>query len=212
MIENLREFGLCMCLVMKTMETEKYLKKADYFSVVDIGSTNICYTRYKITGQVIESIGYSKSQPRLAALINEEKKLDLSVAERIANILLRLKISSSYEDYYVFGTSAIREAKNWREIVSLVYNKTGLVIHVLSGLEEARLVFKSLLHDFPVKSKPILGLDIGGGSTELILGNEKDLHFLHSFQFGCLSLLKRFRLEKKCSYEKLNNIVFYLKS
>ena len=201
-----------MCIVTKTVETPKYLKKTDYFSVVDIGSTNICFTRYKITGQVIEAIGYSKSQPRLAALINDEKKLDLSIAGRIAEILLKFRISRSYQDYYVFGTSAIREAKNWREIVSLVYKKTNLTIHVLSGLEEARLVFKSILHDIPSKNKLILGLDIGGGSTELILGNEKDLHFLHSFQFGCLSLLKCFRVEKKCSHEKLKNIEFYLKS
>ena len=69
------------------------------------------------------------------------------------------------------ATSAARDAENAEEFIARVRERVGVEPEVLDGLEEARVSFAGATRDLPPLPEPLLVIDIGGGSTELILGN-----------------------------------------
>lgn len=111
------------------------------------------------------------------------------------------------ERFRVIGTSALRRAKNTAEFKKLIKDRLGINIEVITGEEEARLSFYGALGgvDFngllklyeiiktPESSKNILVMDIGGGSTEFILGSmERNIILANSVDIGCVNLTEKF--------------------
>ncbi len=81
------------------------------------------------------------------------------------------EISKSHNaDMRATATSAAREAGNRDEFRKIILNKTGVNIEIINGLEEARLIFRGIQNAVPIFDKKSLAVDIGGGSTEFILG------------------------------------------
>ena len=114
--------------------------------------------------------------------------LNSEVLERFIN----LAKSKNCEKICVIGTSALRDSKNSEEFVKKAYEKTGINVEIISGEMEANLGFlgiKSILDE----KKYTLTIDIGGGSTEFILGNNHgDLVFSKSENIGVVRLTERF--------------------
>lgn len=95
--------------------------------------------------------------------------------------------------FYAVATSATREASNRDELVSRFQEKLEIEIHVISGREEARLIYLGVISD--VKLDPdenALLIDIGGGSTEMIIGNQQNPLFLHSVKVGAIRITNHF--------------------
>ncbi|XP_057549904.1 uncharacterized protein LOC130828114 isoform X2 [Amaranthus tricolor] len=94
----------------------------------------------------------------------------------------------------VVGTSAIREASNRDIFLNEVKKKLGFDFHVniLSGVEEARLIYLGVLQFLPIYDKRVLTLDIGGGSTEFVVGNYGRVLFADSIRLGHLTLTQKF--------------------
>lgn len=90
------------------------------------------------------------------------------------------------------ATSATRDAENAEDFIGMVKVETGLDLKVISGLEEARLIYLGVSRGHDLKGKNGLFIDIGGGSTELILGHEGDFSFLDSLQIGTIRVYNRF--------------------
>jgi exopolyphosphatase/pppGpp-phosphohydrolase len=90
------------------------------------------------------------------------------------------------------ATAATREAANRNEFVRCVKEKTGLEVEVLSGEEEARLVYLGVLQFLPVFGKSVLVIDIGGGSTEFVVGKGGKVSFGASLKLGHVSLTEKF--------------------
>jgi exopolyphosphatase/pppGpp-phosphohydrolase len=90
------------------------------------------------------------------------------------------------------ATAATREAANRNEFVRCVKEKTGLEVEVLSGEEEARLVYLGVLQFLSVFGKSVLVIDIGGGSTEFVVGKEGKVSFRASLKLGHVSLTDKF--------------------
>jgi exopolyphosphatase/guanosine-5'-triphosphate,3'-diphosphate pyrophosphatase len=90
------------------------------------------------------------------------------------------------------ATSAVRDAKNGGRFVEYIRKRTGIKVEVVTGEEEARLIFLSAIHHVDSKNKRCLVIDIGGGSMELILGNAKDVRFMDSYKLGVARLTDRF--------------------
>ena len=93
----------------------------------------------------------------------------------------------------VVATSAVRDARNQQELISAVKQACGLVIRVISGDEEADFGFKGVTSDPRLAKEPLLLLDVGGGSTEFILGQHDQKHFGESFPLGTVRLLEELR-------------------
>ncbi len=90
------------------------------------------------------------------------------------------------------GTSTLRRAKNARYFGVAAEHALGHPIEVISGVEEARLIYKGVLHSLPPHAGHRLVLDIGGGSTELILGRADNTKALESLHLGCVAMTERY--------------------
>lgn len=109
--------------------------------------------------------------------------------------------SYNVEDYRAVGTCALRKSSNSDWFVSYIYRNSGIKIDIISGEEEASLSFYGAVRDVDLKSSffkkhksgNILVLDIGGGSSELILGDSMcHLKLIESVDIGCVTLTEKF--------------------
>ena len=75
------------------------------------------------------------------------------------------------------GTSAIREAKNQSAFLQRLFKETGLKVHVISGEEEARLIYLGVSSGINIGEEKAVFIDLGGGSTEVVIGNQNQCCF-----------------------------------
>jgi exopolyphosphatase/guanosine-5'-triphosphate,3'-diphosphate pyrophosphatase len=93
---------------------------------------------------------------------------------------------------HAVGTSAVREARNQDEFLKRVRRECGIRIHVIPGQEEARLIYIGILQALPVFDKKILMIDIGGGSTEYLIGRRGIPEFIQSLKMGAIRMTERY--------------------
>ena len=92
--------------------------------------------------------------------------------------------------YKACATSAMREAKNSKEITDLIKKETGVKIDIISGTQEASYVFENHIAENLDEKKSYLYIDVGGGSTELTLFSKNKIIFKDSFDIGTIRILK----------------------
>lgn len=97
------------------------------------------------------------------------------------------------ENIMAFATSAFRGADNGKEFTDKVFELYGLPIQVISGTREAELIHKGVQAAIPLTSTPDLIMDIGGGSTEFILCNNREVFWQKSYKLGVSRLLEKFK-------------------
>jgi len=90
------------------------------------------------------------------------------------------------------GTSAIREARNQSEFLQKLFNETGLNVHVVTGMEEARLVYLGVSSGIDIGEEKAVFIDLGGGSTEIAIGDQYNWYSLHSLKLGAIRLTTQF--------------------
>lgn len=110
---------------------------------------------------------------------------------------------------YVFATSAIRSADNGAEFVKAAAD-LGLKINVINGQQEAGLIYEGVRQVTKISEHPTLIMDIGGGSTEFILLQERKVVFKESFKIGSARLLERFRPSDPISADEKDAVFQYL--
>ncbi len=101
------------------------------------------------------------------------------------------------------GTNTLRNASNSEAFLDLAEEALGHPIDIIAGVEEARLIYLGVAHSKAVADRQRLVMDIGGGSTELIIGNDAGPIFMESLEMGCVSITKRFFGNGKISPLKL---------
>lgn len=109
-----------------------------------------------------------------------------------------------------FGTSALRNARNAGEFVEAVRSRYGVQVQVIHGDEEAALILDGVRQAVTFTAKPVLVMDIGGGSIEFILATDKALMWKRSFELGATRLLERFRPSDPIGLEEHFRIAAYL--
>ena len=100
--------------------------------------------------------------------------------------------SHRVEQIVTAATSAVREAPNGRDFLQTILDDLGMEVDLVSGPEEARLIYLGVLSGMPFGDRPHLLLDIGGGSTELILADGRDARALTSTRVGAVRLQRDF--------------------
>lgn len=93
------------------------------------------------------------------------------------------------EHYRACATSAMRDAKNGQEIITSVQKESGIQIEIISGDEEANLIYENHIAEGLDKNFGYLYIDVGGGSTELTHYKNGKIHYQHSFNIGTIRLL-----------------------
>ena len=96
------------------------------------------------------------------------------------------------QEVLAITTAAVRDASNGTEFIHRAYVCTGIHLTVISGMEEARLIYLGVSGGLPHSSQPRLFVDIGGGSTELIVGDSHAHYSLDSLKIGCVRLTNQF--------------------
>lgn len=120
----------------------------------------------------------------------------LGAARRFADIAR----SAGAEQIVGVGTAAIREAENRQAFLSRLHDETGIDLHVVSGKEEARLIFLGVVGGFDLGERNAFLIDIGGGSTETSVGTRHEALYLNSLKLGAIRLSSRFRPNSIGSY------------
>lgn len=110
------------------------------------------------------------------------------------------------------ATSATREASNAAEFIERARREAGVEIEVISGLEEARLIHLGILQAVPVFDQRVLCIDIGGGSTELLIGRRNEILAARSFKLGAVRLTDRFFPEGEISKSGLRDCRSHIRS
>jgi exopolyphosphatase/guanosine-5'-triphosphate,3'-diphosphate pyrophosphatase len=90
------------------------------------------------------------------------------------------------------GTSAIREARNQSDFLQRLLSETGLNVHVISGEEEARLICLGVSSGIDIGEEKAIFIDLGGGSTEIAIGNQHKCFYVYSLRLGAIRLTTQF--------------------
>lgn len=134
---------------------------------------------------------------------------DALTALRKARILAE---SHHVETILAVATSAIREAPNGLQFVRLVEKEVNLRIRVVSGIEEARLIYLAIRESVHLNGKTFMGVDIGGGSVEFMWGTRSELFACESLKLGVLRLADHFSLSDPPTRSELSALSDYIQS
>lgn len=164
-------------------------------AAVDLGSNSFRLEIGKVDGAHIARQGYWKETVRLAAGLDEsnrlsKKSIDIAV-ETLARMNERLR-GMKNEHVRAVGTQSLRQARNLNEFLIEAQAALGFPIEVISGREEARLVFEGCMHTLPPSTARRLVVDIGGASTEVVVGKGFLADNAESFKVGCVNTSLRF--------------------
>jgi len=108
------------------------------------------------------------------------------------------------------ATSAVREAANGDEFIERVRDATGIEVEVVSGFEEARLIYLGVLQSLPVFNERIALFDIGGGSTEFLIGERGKTAYANSFKIGAIRMTQRFFPNERITSEQVEACRLYV--
>jgi exopolyphosphatase/guanosine-5'-triphosphate,3'-diphosphate pyrophosphatase len=149
---------------------------------------------------------------RLGSGSSDMKYLSASAAARGLAALKRFKRIASTKGAPIraVATSAVREALNKNEFIEKVKHETGIDIEVISGFEEARLIYLGVLQALPVYKKRILLIDIGGGSTEFLIGEKRKIRYSNSLKIGAVRLTERFFSSQKYTDKSIKKCRKYI--
>jgi exopolyphosphatase / guanosine-5'-triphosphate,3'-diphosphate pyrophosphatase len=164
-------------------------------AAVDLGSNSFHCQVARVVGDQIYPLDSLREPVRLGAGLGDDKMLDSASQERSLAALRRVGERLRGLDrraVRAVGTNALRVAKNAPAFLKLARLALGFPIEVIAGREEARLIFIGVQHSLPPSQERRLVIDIGGGSTEFIIGAGFKPQKLASLFMGCVSFSRRY--------------------
>ncbi len=184
-------------------------------AAIDLGtnSFHIVIVRIRPDG-TLESLTKEKESVRLGSGSSDYAVIAEDSIERGIACLKRFKtLADSYgAEIRAVATSALREAENRDVFLTRAKKEIGLKIDVVSGNEEARLIYLGILQGLPVFDKRILMIDIGGGSTELLVGEKGEILFSTSLKLGAIRLTEKFLKKDPLSMMDLQKCRIHIES
>jgi len=145
-------------------------KNQDTYAAIDLGSNSFHMAVAQPEGRSIRIIDSLRAPVRLGAGLDNKKNItpatEQMALETLSQFSERLR-DVPRENIRIVGTNTLRRARNSDEFIDKAYELLGKRIEIISGREEARLIFESVAHTQPENNDRRLVIDIGGGSTEL---------------------------------------------
>ncbi|MDQ6799010.1 MAG: Ppx/GppA family phosphatase, partial [Actinomycetota bacterium] len=132
-----------------------------------------------------------KEMLRLGDVLSHEGRISEAAMKRAVTTVRRFRALAEgvdSDDVVACATSAIREADNGGELVDRINSEAGVRVSVISGLEEARLIFEAVRASVVIDPGPALCLDLGGGSLEVTVGDTSGLRWASSVKLGAARL------------------------
>ena len=176
----------------------------ELIAAVDMGSNSFRLQIGRVLDNQIYPLDSLKDPVRLASGLSAGKMLDTPSQMRALDALSRFGErlrGFAPEAVRAVATNTLRVAKNALEFLPLAEKALGFPIEIIAGREEARLIYLGAVHSLPAAQHKRLVVDIGGGSTEFIIGRRIEPQLLESLYMGCVSYTLRFfpdgRIDKK---------------
>jgi exopolyphosphatase/guanosine-5'-triphosphate,3'-diphosphate pyrophosphatase len=161
--------------------------------VIDIGTNSVKLLVADVAGDTVEPVWEGSEQTRLGRGFYDDHRLRadaIADTARAAAQFTQTAREHGASTLRIIATSAARDAVNAAELLHALRAATGHAVEVISGEQEAEWAFQGVLADASLQAAPLLILDVGGGSTEFILGNQGHALFRDSFKLGTVRLLE----------------------
>lgn len=183
--------------VEASTSTEDRSNPDPIIAAIDIGtnSVHMVVVRIKASLPAFSIIAREKETVRLGDRDPHTGNLTPAAIQRALSALKRcqeIAKSLNAQQILAVATSAVREAPNGQEFVRSIESELGLSVNLISGQEEARRIYLGVLSGVEFNNQPHLIIDIGGGSTELILGDTHAPRTLSSTKIGAVRLTSEF--------------------
>ena len=174
------------------MKSKKIGPNGRVVSFIDIGTNSVRLLVVRLNPNHSYTIlSRQKQQVRLGEGEFEEDEIQPEAIERLVVVCKKftdLARTFSTEEFVAVATSAMREATNQNEILHLVRQEAQIDVHVISGQEEARLIYLGVASGTHIEGRQAFFIDIGGGSTEIAVGGDRTYQYLESFHLGAIRL------------------------
>jgi len=166
------------------------MARHDTLAAVDLGSNSFHLQIGRVVDGQIYPLDAVREVVRLGGGLTAEKRIDratqAAALEALAKFGERLR-GFPRPAVRVVGTNALRVAKNSPQFLREARAALGFPIEVISGREEARLIYLGVAHALPLSAQRRLVVDVGGGSTEFIIGTGLEPQLTESLYMGCVS-------------------------
>ena len=172
-----------------------HMESAPAIAAIDIGTNSIhMVVARRLDGGASEILTREKEPVRLGRGSRDMKRLEPAAIERTVDALGRFRqIADAYgAEVVAVATSAVREAENQAEFLERARSGAGMSVSVISGVEEARLIHLGALSAVQAADRPHLVIDIGGGSTEFVVGTSTTPTLVRSLKLGHIRLTDRY--------------------
>ncbi|WP_206483548.1 Ppx/GppA phosphatase family protein [Thalassotalea sp. G2M2-11] len=167
---------------------------SEYLAALDIGSNSFHFVLARQVGEHLQLVHREKYQVQLAEGLNEHNMLSAEAIERGLSTLAHLTTTTKNikaDNFRAVATFTLRQAKNSHEFLAAARRVFPFTIEVISGHEEARLIYQGVAHYLQNDIKQLV-LDIGGGSTECVIGRKLQINAVESLNIGCVSYQQQF--------------------
>lgn len=165
------------------------------YAAIDLGSNSFHMMVAQPDGNSIRKIDSLRMPTRLGAGLDEQKRLKPETMQfsmqALSHYAERLR-DVPRKHIRMVGTNTLRRAKNSDEFMRKARQLLGVPVDIISGREEARLIFIAVANMFPDRDCERLVLDIGGGSTEMVIGKGFNPDLMESVNMGCVSYTHQF--------------------
>lgn len=169
--------------------------KNETLAAVDLGSNSFHLQIGRVVDDQIYLLDSLREPARLGAGLTRDRRIDRSTQLRALEALGRFGErlrGFSRESVRAVGTNALRVARNAEQFLAEAETVLGFPIEVVFGREEARLIYLGVAHTLPPSPERRLVVDIGGGSTEFIIGTGLEPELMESISMGCVSWTMRY--------------------
>lgn len=182
------------------------MEQQPVLAAVDLGSNSFRLQIARVEGEQLYMLDGLREPVRLAAGLTADNYLEEGAQQRalaaLARFAERLR-NLPPEAVRVVGTNSLRVAENAAEFIVKAEQALGFPIEVIYGREEARLIYVGVAHGLPQSDDNLLVMDIGGGSTEFIIGRGLNPIQLESLNMGCVSYSARYFPDGKITKQRM---------
>ncbi len=191
-------------------------KQNRILAAIDIGTNSIhmvvvriepALPAFTIIAKEKDTVRLGDRDPKTGDLTPEAMGRAIAALQRCQ----KLAKSLNAEQIVAVATSAVREAPNGRDFLKQVNSELGLFVNLISGQEEARRIYLGVLSGMEFNSTPHIIIDIGGGSTELILGDSHEPRSLSSTKVGAVRLTAEYITTDPISNNELQYLQAYVR-
>ena len=182
----------------------------DQFAAIDLGSNSFHLVVAREEEHAVTIIDRERDMVRLAGGLDRNNRIMPEASERALACLARFGErlrGLGADNVRIVGTNALRKAKNSRQFIAKAEKALGFSIEIISGVEEARLIYLGVAQTLQGDRGRRMVVDIGGGSTEIIVADKSEPVFLQSLYMGCVSSSEKFFSNGKISKKRMQRAI-----